>query len=85
MENISNFNPLKFKKKSERALMTEVSKLKNGFEKNLQDGNVFQIKQLQMENENLKLKLDYFRGAITKKNPKIWDKFNIRLDPPPLG
>ena len=59
MEHISNFN-MKFKKKSEKALMTEVSKMKIEFEKNLQNENVSKIKQLEMENESLKSKLDHF-------------------------
>ena len=66
MEHISNFN-MSFKKKSEKALITEVKKLKDEFEKNLQHENVSKIQQLQIENKNLKSKLDYFRGAITKK------------------
>ena len=36
--------------------MTEVSKLTNGIEKKLQDENVSKIKQLELENENLKSK-----------------------------
>ena len=59
MEHISNFN-MKFKKKSEKALITEVSKMKIEFEKNLQNENVSKIKQLEMENESLKSKLDHF-------------------------
>ena len=59
VEHISNFN-MKFKKKSEKALMTEVSKMKIEFEKNLQNENVSKIKQLEMENESLKSKLDHF-------------------------
>ena len=51
---------MKFKKKSEKALMTEVSKMKIEFEKNLQNENVSKIKQLEMENESLKSKLDHF-------------------------
>ena len=51
---------MKFKKKSEKALITEVSKMKIEFEKNLQNENVSKIKQLEMENESLKSKLDHF-------------------------
>ena len=43
-------------KKSLKAFMTEVSKLTNGVEKKLQDENVSKIKQLELENENLKSK-----------------------------
>ena len=36
--------------------------------------------KIQAEETNKRLLI---RGAITKKNGKIWEKFPIRLDPPP--
>ena len=59
MEHISPFS-LRFKKKSEKALLTEISKLTNEVEKKLQDENISKIKQLEIENENLKLRVDNF-------------------------